>query len=191
MVGTLIYMLNIMVPWFPKDNDDLEDYDEDEWDVDALVEDEIEDQSVDPIYKVQPGIVYLIMIQDQHGKIWNVEEGKVVKPSSKGLHIVCSSSNETWMDCGLQKSDWSGWVFLERDNQWRVVEVLGETPITRCSLIAWAVVTVENKDNWLWFLVSLGDDLNLNRGATVTIISDGHKGLKEAVREWLHESART
>ncbi|GJW88367.1 hypothetical protein Tco_0163707 [Tanacetum coccineum] len=51
--------------------------------------------------------------------------------------------------------------------------------------IAWALVTVENKDNWLWFLVSLGDDLNLNRGATVTIISDGHKGLKEAVREWL------
>ncbi|GKD83526.1 hypothetical protein Tco_1350365 [Tanacetum coccineum] len=48
-----------------------------------------------------------------------------------------------------------------------------------------AVVTVENKDNWLWFLVSLGDDLNLNRGATVTIISDGHKGLKEAVKEWL------
>ncbi|GJW71305.1 hypothetical protein Tco_0128222 [Tanacetum coccineum] len=65
---------------------------------------------------------------------------------------VGGCSNERWMDCGLQKSDWSGWV----------------------------VVTVENKDNWLWFLLSLGDDLNLNRGATVTIISDGHKGLKEA-----------
>ncbi|GKE66493.1 hypothetical protein Tco_1520654, partial [Tanacetum coccineum] len=51
-------MLNIMVPWFPKDNDDLEDYDEDEYpkkttkntfgtnegDANALVEDEIEDQ---------------------------------------------------------------------------------------------------------------------------------------------------
>ncbi|GKB96107.1 hypothetical protein Tco_0982244 [Tanacetum coccineum] len=51
--------------------------------------------------------------------------------------------------------------------------------------IAWVVVTMENKDNLLWFLVSLVDDLNFNRGATMSIVSDGHKGLKETVREWL------
>ncbi|GJZ40673.1 hypothetical protein Tco_0587559 [Tanacetum coccineum] len=59
--------------WFPKDNDDLEDYDEDdisafkttrntfgtiERDANAILKVKIDDQSVYPIYKVKPGIVY-------------------------------------------------------------------------------------------------------------------------------------
>ncbi|GJW28438.1 hypothetical protein Tco_0045313 [Tanacetum coccineum] len=82
--------------WFPKDDDDLEDYDEDACELDdisafvepqfvgeeviipnrctrdanALVEDEIEDQSVDPIYKVQPGVVYRDHDPEHPWKIW-------------------------------------------------------------------------------------------------------------------------
>ena len=41
--------------------------------------------------------------------------------------------------------------------------------------IAWAVVDVENKNNWCWFLSLLADDLYLKEGAGVTIISDAHK----------------
>ncbi|GJW15284.1 pentatricopeptide repeat-containing protein, partial [Tanacetum coccineum] len=49
--------------------------------------------------------------------------------------------------------------------------------------VAWAIVTVENKDNWSWFLFLLGDDLDLPTGCGLTLISDQHKGLIEAVKE--------
>ncbi|GJV47685.1 pentatricopeptide repeat-containing protein [Tanacetum coccineum] len=49
--------------------------------------------------------------------------------------------------------------------------------------VAWAIVTVENKDNWSWFLSLLGDDLDLPTGCCLTLISDQHKGLIEAVKE--------
>ena len=41
--------------------------------------------------------------------------------------------------------------------------------------MAWAVVTVENKDNWSWFLELLGDDLEIPNGFGFTIMSDQHK----------------
>ncbi|GKE10943.1 multidrug resistance-associated protein 5, partial [Tanacetum coccineum] len=54
--------------------------------------------------------------------------------------------------------------------------------------LLWAVVKVENKNNWCWFLSLLCDDLDLQDGLGITIISDGHKGLSEAVKTWLHEA---
>ncbi|KAL4572632.1 hypothetical protein LXL04_019412 [Taraxacum kok-saghyz] len=49
--------------------------------------------------------------------------------------------------------------------------------------IAWAVVNVENKDNWTWFLELLVDDLGLDGGRGLVVISDQHKGLLEAVKD--------
>ncbi|CAI9267999.1 unnamed protein product [Lactuca saligna] len=51
--------------------------------------------------------------------------------------------------------------------------------------IAWAVVNVENKQNWKWFLELLIDDLHLNLGNGFSLMSDQHKGLIEAVKELL------
>ena len=41
--------------------------------------------------------------------------------------------------------------------------------------IAWAVVNIENTDNWEWFLACLCEDLRLYQGAYLSIILDGHK----------------
>ncbi|GJW23965.1 pentatricopeptide repeat-containing protein [Tanacetum coccineum] len=49
--------------------------------------------------------------------------------------------------------------------------------------VAWAIVNVENKDNWSWFLDLLGDDLEMPTGQGLTLMSDQHKGLIEAVKE--------
>ncbi|CAI9301626.1 unnamed protein product [Lactuca saligna] len=44
-------------------------------------------------------------------------------------------------------------------------------------LIAWAVVCVENKESWRWFLDLLIDDLGLNLGYGYCVISDQHKSI--------------
>ncbi|GKB07313.1 lipopolysaccharide-modifying protein [Tanacetum coccineum] len=59
-----------------------------------------------------------------------------------------------------------------------------ETP----SLRAWAVVKIENQDNWCWFLGLLHDVLNLQYRCGLTVISDSHKGLHDAVGDWLLEA---
>lgn len=41
--------------------------------------------------------------------------------------------------------------------------------------ICWAVVCVENKDNWMWFLDLMIDDLDLGMGEGLTLMSDQHK----------------
>nr|KAJ0209363.1 hypothetical protein LSAT_V11C400159180 [Lactuca sativa] len=50
---------------------------------------------------------------------------------------------------------------------------------------AWAVVEVENKPNWTWFLELLRDDLDLDGGRDLVVILDQHKGLFESMKDIL------
>ncbi|XP_057801530.1 uncharacterized protein LOC131016805 [Salvia miltiorrhiza] len=49
--------------------------------------------------------------------------------------------------------------------------------------IAWAVVNKENKSNWTWFMRWLKQELHLDGGDHITIMSDMQKGLMEAVKD--------
>ncbi|KAK9080510.1 hypothetical protein SSX86_000268 [Deinandra increscens subsp. villosa] len=49
--------------------------------------------------------------------------------------------------------------------------------------LAWAVVSVENKENWKWFLDLLKGDVEMECGIGLTLISDQHKGIVEAVKD--------
>ncbi|GJT31623.1 calcium/proton exchanger [Tanacetum coccineum] len=69
-----------------------------------------------------------------------------------------------------------------------VKDAMGRDANNQMYPIAWAVVRVENADNWGWFLHLLHDDLSLNYGNGITIISDSHKGLIDAVNDWLPEA---
>ncbi|XP_010451589.1 PREDICTED: uncharacterized protein LOC104733732 [Camelina sativa] len=51
--------------------------------------------------------------------------------------------------------------------------------------IAWAVVDVEDEENWTWFLSKLKDDFHLQEGQGFTVISDRQKGLINAVNRVL------
>ncbi|KAJ9538480.1 LOW QUALITY PROTEIN: hypothetical protein OSB04_031213 [Centaurea solstitialis] len=46
-----------------------------------------------------------------------------------------------------------------------------------------AVVNVENKDNWTWFITLVGEDLEVETGEGLTLISDQHKGLVQAGKD--------
>ncbi|XP_074378168.1 uncharacterized protein LOC141719692 [Apium graveolens] len=54
--------------------------------------------------------------------------------------------------------------------------------------VAYAIVESENTSSWRWFLDLLRDDLDLGNGNGYTIISDQHKGLENAMREFLPEA---
>ncbi|XP_023738192.1 uncharacterized protein LOC111886191 [Lactuca sativa] len=51
--------------------------------------------------------------------------------------------------------------------------------------IAWAVIDVEKKDHWTWFIELLVADLDLDYGRGLVVISDQHKGLLQAVTKLL------
>ncbi|CAI9273356.1 unnamed protein product [Lactuca saligna] len=51
--------------------------------------------------------------------------------------------------------------------------------------IAWAVVDIENKLKWKWLLELITNDLELDGGRGMAVISDQHKGLLKATKEVL------
>ncbi|KAJ9543410.1 hypothetical protein OSB04_023117 [Centaurea solstitialis] len=65
----------------------------------------------------------------------------------------------------------------------RVIALDGRDGNNHIFPIAWAVVNVENKDNWTWFITLLSEDLDLNSSEGITLMSDQHKGLLEAVKD--------
>ncbi|XP_074282664.1 uncharacterized protein LOC141607204 [Silene latifolia] len=46
--------------------------------------------------------------------------------------------------------------------------------------VAWAVVKIENGETWCWFLRLLMEDLGMEAGLGITIMSDRQKGIREA-----------
>lgn len=52
---------------------------------------------------------------------------------------------------------------------------VGNDPNNQMFPIAWAIVEVENQENWSWFLKILTEDLGLSTGAGTTFISDQQK----------------
>ena len=65
--------------------------------------------------------------------------------------------------------------FLKKPNVGEILTAIGRDGNNHIFPVAWAVVNVENKDNWSWFLELLGQDLELPTGSGLTLMSDQHK----------------
>ncbi|GKB52447.1 multidrug resistance-associated protein 5, partial [Tanacetum coccineum] len=74
-------------------------------------------------------------------------------------------------------------AYFDSPNQGEILIAIGRDGNNHIYPVAWAVVNVENKDNWSWFLELLEEDLGCNRGNGLTLMSDQHKGLIEAVKD--------
>ncbi|GJZ61467.1 calcium/proton exchanger [Tanacetum coccineum] len=75
--------------------------------------------------------------------------------------------------------------FLKHTCRGELLTAIGRDVNNQMYPIAWAVVQVENAENWCWFISLLAEDLELGHGTGITVISDSHKGLLDAVSEWL------
>ena len=64
---------------------------------------------------------------------------------------------------------------LKKPNSGEILIVVGRDGNNHIFPVAWAVVSVENKANWSWFLGLLSDDLDVPNGNGLTLMSDQHK----------------
>ncbi|CAI9295973.1 unnamed protein product [Lactuca saligna] len=75
--------------------------------------------------------------------------------------------------------------FLKGQIKGELLTAIGRDADNHVYPIAWAVIDVENKDNWTWFIELLVADLDLDCGRGLVVISDQHKGLLQAVTKLL------
>lgn len=72
--------------------------------------------------------------------------------------------------------------FLKSRMKGQLLVALGWDADNAIYPIAWAVVQVENKVNWLWFVKKIKVDLGLNEGDGYIMVSDRQKGLIAVVK---------
>ncbi|KAL4571792.1 hypothetical protein LXL04_018557 [Taraxacum kok-saghyz] len=140
-------------------------------------------------------------LSEHYARIWEYG-GEIIRsnPGSTAKVVVDVKDNDT---CVFQsfyvcfKAIKDGWVrgcrriigldgcFLKGQCKGELLTAIGRDGNNQVYPIAWAVIDVENMVNWLWFIKLLVDDLGVEAGEGLTIISDQHKGIVEAVKEVL------
>ncbi|GJZ52731.1 hypothetical protein Tco_0607616, partial [Tanacetum coccineum] len=142
---------------------------------------------------------YETCLEDHYAKLWSyAQEIMTSNPGSTCLMGVNPMPDgKTYFKCfyvcfkGLKQ----GWLegcrrvigldgcFLKTICKGELLSAVGRDGNNQVYPIAWAVVNIENKENWKWFMQCLIDDLGIHFGEGLTIISDQHKGLIEAAKE--------
>ena len=90
------------------------------------------------------------------------------------IYICFKAIREGWSR-GCRRVVGLDGCFLKGHCKGELVTAIGRDGNNQLYPIAWAVIDVENKANWLWFLQLLSSDLGIGDGGGLTIISDQHK----------------
>ncbi|XP_039155395.1 uncharacterized protein LOC120286880 [Eucalyptus grandis] len=102
------------------------------------------------------------------------------------MYICFAACKKGFID-GCRKVVGLDGCFLKGICQGQILCAVGRDGNDQMFPIAWAVVRVESRDTWTWFLTHLMYDLNITHtyGQGWVIISDKQKGLLQAVAELL------
>lgn len=90
------------------------------------------------------------------------------------FYVCLSALKEGWKK-GCRRIIAIDGCFLKGICQGELLSAVGRDGNNHIFPIAWAIVNVENKDNWIWFIRQLGEDLDLGDGEGLTLMSDQHK----------------
>lgn len=107
-----------------------------------------------------------------------VKVGVTVNPDEKTYFdrfYVCFDGLKEGWKLGCRRILALDGCFLKKPNSGEILTTVGRDGNNHIFPVAWAVVTVENKDKWSWFLRLLADDLEIPHGQGVTLMSDQHK----------------
>ncbi|XP_010532362.1 PREDICTED: uncharacterized protein LOC104808385 [Tarenaya hassleriana] len=96
------------------------------------------------------------------------------------FYICFHVLRDTWKKCCRPIIGLDG-CFLKWELKGELLAAVGRDANNGIYPIAWAVVRIENIENWLWFIQKLKSDLDLGEGEKLTITSDKQKGLLNAV----------
>ncbi|CAI9293941.1 unnamed protein product [Lactuca saligna] len=103
------------------------------------------------------------------------------------FYVIFKGVVDVWLD-GCRKVIGVDGCFLKGVCRGELLSAVGRDANNNIYPLAWAVVNVENKMTWKWFLENLMEDIGgggWRNGHGITILSDGHKGLFEALKERL------
>ncbi|GJV91389.1 splicing factor [Tanacetum coccineum] len=116
--------------------------------------------------------------------ILDEEETEYGNTYFKRFYICFKGVKDGWK-AGCRRVIGLDGCFLKHTCRGELVTAIGRDANNQMYPIAWAVVKVENVENWCWFVSLLAEDLELGHGTGITLISDSHKGLLDAVSDWL------
>ncbi|KAL4568417.1 hypothetical protein LXL04_024029 [Taraxacum kok-saghyz] len=98
------------------------------------------------------------------------------------MYVCFKGVKDGWIE-GCRRVIGIDGCFLKGICRGGLLSAIGRDANNQMYPLAWAVVSVENKDTWKWFIDLLLNDIDMGNGAGLTFISDQHKGLVEAVKE--------
>ncbi|CAH9103954.1 unnamed protein product [Cuscuta europaea] len=98
------------------------------------------------------------------------------------MFVCFGALRQNWL-AGCRKIIGVDGCFLKGVCKSNLMSALGLDGNEQMVPIAWAPIDKENKSNWRWFLSWLVQELDLNTGGELTLISDMQKGLISAAQE--------
>jgi len=130
-------------------------------------------------------------IVEHYAKLWSYGEeiirsnpgstvniGVNVMPDGKNyfskMYICFAGIKQGWRNGCRRIINLDG-CFLKTFCAGELIIALGRDGNNHIFPLAWAVVCVENKENWKWFLELLKEDLGIDLGYGVVLMSDQHK----------------
>ena len=130
-------------------------------------------------------------LSEHYSKIWDYSNellrsnpgstckvGVITNPDGKNYFqrfYICFEALSTGWKKACRKVIGLDGCFLKGEVKGELLTAIGRDANNQVYPIAWAVVDVESKPNWTWFLELLHEDLSLNNGRGLVVISDQHK----------------
>ncbi|GKB16382.1 pentatricopeptide repeat-containing protein, partial [Tanacetum coccineum] len=115
-----------------------------------------------------------------------IKVGVTVNPDEKTYFdrfYVCFKALKDGWKMGCRRIIALDGCFLKKANYGEILTAVDRDGNNHIFPVAWDVVSVENKDNWSWFLELIAEDLEVPNRAGLTLMYDQHKGLIEAVKD--------
>ena len=134
---------------------------------------------------------YETCLEDHYAKLWSYAQEIItsnpgstclmgVNPMPDGktyfkcFYVCFKGLKQGWLE-GCRRVIGLDGCFLKTICKGELLSAVGRDGNNQVYPIAWAVVNIENKENWKWFMQCLVDDLGIQFGEGLTIISDQHK----------------